>query len=236
MGRNVSFGQIISATRIEAGMDPDPALSNNILPLIKAIINREYARLYEDFDWPFLRVSRDITVQAGQRYYDLPNDMDLDRIERVDYFWGEKWFPLDRGINPDHYNTYNSDIDVRSEPMFRWDIKWTGSEAQIEAWPVPVTNGRVFRLTGIRKAVEMIADADLCDLDDQMIILFAASELLARKQSPDAGTKQQKAVQRYQTIKSRSQQTKTNAFSFQNAPRPDPRLGRVPLVAYVRNP
>jgi hypothetical protein len=29
-------------------------------------------RLYDEFDWPFLKVQRDKVLAAGQRYYDVP--------------------------------------------------------------------------------------------------------------------------------------------------------------------
>lgn len=235
MARNNTFGQIIDMTVIEAGMDPSPALSTNIRPLVKMAIQREYERIYDEFDWPFLRVHQDVLTQAGQRYYDVPSEMDMERIERVDYYWGDRWHPLDRGVYPEQYNVYNSDEDVRSEPMFRWDIKWTGSAEQVEMWPIPVSNDQIVRFTGIRKKVALIADSDRCDLDDQMIVLFAAAELLARKNSPEAQLKQQKAVERYRLVRGRSIQTRSNSFNLSKQP-DDPRLNRVPLVAYVRNP
>lgn len=237
MARQNTLGQILETTRLEAGLDPDPALSLNVRPMLVQLIKREYDRLYEEFDWPFLRMHSDLLTQAGERYYDVPADFDLDRIERVDYYWGSRWYPLDRGIYPEHYNTYNSDLDVRVDPTFRWDIKFTGTAAQIELWPIPVSDNNKVRITGIKKKVELVSDADRCDLDDMMIALFAASEYLIRKGSPEAQLKQQKAVERFRLIKGRSIQTKTNSFNMNDQRKPDPRFAtRSPLVAYVRNP
>ena len=237
MARDNTLGQVLEMTRLEAGLDPDPALSLNVRPMLVQLIKREYDRLYEEFDWPFLRMHHDLITQAGERYYDVPSDFDLDRIERTDFYWGNRWYPLDRGIYPEHYNTYNSDLDVRVDPTFRWDIKNTGSGPQVELWPIPVSDGNKVRFTGIKKKTELIADADRLDLDDMMISLFAASEYLARKGSPEAGLKQQKAVERFRLIKGRSIQTKTNSFNMNDQRKPDPRFAtRSPLVAYVRNP
>lgn len=200
MARGVTLGEMVTSVRIESGMDPDPALSLNMEPLIKELIRREYERLYEEFDWPFLRIRSDVSLQAGQRYYDIPNNLNLERIERVEYWWGDKWFPLVRGILMDDYNIHDSDADVRAEPAMKWDVLYTGSEAQMEIWPVPVTNTPKIRIIGIRNFTPLTTMAALCDLDDRMIILFVASEILARKQSPEAATKQAKAVERFRTV------------------------------------
>lgn len=237
MARNNTLGQILTMTRIEAGLDPDPALSLNIRPLLVQLINREYSRLYEDFDWPFLRLFSDLLTSAGERYYDVPAEMDLDRIEQVDFYWGNRWFPLERGIGPINYNTYNSDLDVRVDPTFRWDIKFTGTTEQVELWPIPLSNGNKIRFTGIRKKAELLSDSDRCDLDDMTIALFAASEYLAGKDKEAAALKQQKAVDRLRMLRSRSIQTRNNSFNLNNQQKPDPRFAtRSPLVAYVRNP
>jgi len=235
VARNTTFGQLIEMTMIEAGMDPTPALSMNVRPLVKAAIKREYERLYDEFDWPFLRVTEDVLTQAGQRYYDVPDTINFDRIEKVDYLWGDRWVPLDRGIDVSNLNTYNSDEDERSDPMLRWDIKWTGDTTQIEVWPIPASNEIPIRFTGIRNMTRLVGDGDRCDLDDQMVSMFASAELLARKNSPEAQLKQQKAVERYRLIRGRSIQTRANNFNFSNAPKPATRSERDVWVAYVRN-
>ena len=90
MARDNTLGQVLEMTRLEAGLDPDPALSLNVRPMLVQFIKREYDRLYEEFDWPFLRMHSDLLTQAGERYYDVPADFDLDRIERVDFYWGNR--------------------------------------------------------------------------------------------------------------------------------------------------
>lgn len=237
MARGNTLGQILEMVKLECGLDPDPALSTNVRPKMVQMIKREYDRLYEEFDWPFLRLYADVLTQAGERYYDVPAEMDLDRIEMVDYYWGNRWFPLDRGIYPVNYNTYNSDLDVRVDPTFRWDIKNTGSGPQVELWPIPASDNNKVRFTGVKKKTELISDSDRCDLDDMMIALFASAEYLAANEAKDASLKQQKAVERFRLVKSRSIQTRESKFNLNNQQKPDPRFAtRSPLVAYVRNP
>lgn len=235
MARGTTLGQLVQDLRIEAGLDPNPALSLNAVPRLEQLIRREQERLYEQFDWPFLRITRDVTLQAGDRYYDIPNDMNLERIERIDYFWGDKWYQLERGIDVSHYNIHDSDADVRQEPASRWDVKDTGTKEQVEIWPIPVTNGRLIRFTGIRKLKPLVTQADRADLDDIMIVLFAAAEYMGEGK-PEAQIKRQKANDRMTTLKSRVTQTGTSAFNF-NTPSDQNRIrDRTPQVAYVRNP
>ncbi|MBY0393225.1 MAG: hypothetical protein K2Q27_08160 [Novosphingobium sp.] len=86
MARGNTLGQILEMMKLECGLDPDPALSTNVRPKMVQMIKREYDRLYEEFDWPFLRLYADVLTQAGERYYDVPAEMDLDRIEMVDLY------------------------------------------------------------------------------------------------------------------------------------------------------
>lgn len=235
MARGTTLGQLVHDLRIEAGLDPNPALSLNVVPKLQQLIRREQERLYDEFDWPFLRITRDVVLQAGDRYYDIPNDMNLERIERIDYFWGDKWYPLERGICTEHYNIHDSDADIRQEPAARWDVKDTGSGEQVEIWPIPVTNGRLVRFTGIRKLTPLITDADRADLDDMMVVLFAAAEYLGEGK-PEAQIKREKARTRLNLMKSRSHQTRTSSFNWSKPDQDNTIRDRTPQVAYVRNP
>lgn len=236
MARGKTFGQLVEITRLEAGLDPNPALSLNMVPLIEHAIRREYERLYDDFNWPHLRVRRTITVSAGQRYYDAPNDLNIDRIETVHYEWGERWIELSRGIDPEHYNIHDSDEDERADPAYRWGVLDTGAEPQIEIWPLPATTGGTVRLTGIRNKTELVSSADRCDLDDMMVSLYAAGMLLSRRGAKDAQLKLQEARSRYDMVKARLKQKSGASLNFSSAT-DDHRVERgTPLVAYVRNP
>jgi hypothetical protein len=237
MARGSTLGQVIDDLRIEAGMDPNPALSLNMVPQMKRALKREQERLYDEFDWPFLRVRRDIPLQAGERYYDIPDDMNLERIEDVAHRWGDRWASLDRGITIEQYNIYDSDADIRAEPAIKWDVHDTGDGAQLEIWPVPVTTGIQLRVTGIRKLTPLLKDADRLDLDDQMITLYVASEMLAKTNAKDAAIKQGKAIERFRTLTGRVIQTRKSTFNFNGPGRVDDRKhSGTPLVAYVRMP
>jgi len=234
MARNQTLGQILDTVRIEAGLDPDPALSINVRPLLVQLIRREYERLYDEFDWPFLRLTEDIDTVAGERHYDFPDAIDLERVEEVHYRWADRWLPLERGICQDDYNAHDSDNDVRVDPAMRWDVVRTGSREQCEIWPIPLTGGSPLRFTGIKKKTELVADSDRCDLDGTMVALFAASEYLVGRDNATAQIKQQKAVERFRMVRGRTIQKDGTRLNFAGGSKPE--IERVPLVAYVRNP
>jgi hypothetical protein len=236
MARGTSLGKLVDMLRIEARYDPSPALSLNMQPLFVQKLSAHQERLYDEFDWPFLKVQRDKTLAAGQRYYDIPLDLNLERIQRVDVRYGDKWLPVNRGITLDHYNALDPEMDVREDPVRRWDVQDTGDGAQIEVWPIPVTDGLALRFTGIRKLKPLISNSDVADLDDMMVVQFAAGELLASAKNDAAQLVLGQAKKRKETLTGRVSKTRTNTFTL-GGDAPTAHMGRpAPLVAYVRNP
>ena len=162
------------------------------------LLQRMQEDIYDRHDWPNLRIERNIDVQAGQRYYDPPADINLDRVETIEVRYGQQWCTLEYGIDASHYSTWDSDIDERSWPVERWQIY---EDEQIELWPIPAANadasldGRL-KITGIRKLAPLIADDDVAMIDDRLIVLYAAAELLAASGAKDAQAKMQTAVTR----------------------------------------
>lgn len=236
MARGTTLGELMTKLRIAARYDPNPALSLNLVPLMQQTITDTQERLYDEFDWPFLRVRADKTLAAGQRYYDIPTNLNLERIIAVDVHHGGQWLPVERGIRVEHYNSSDSDADVREDPITRWEVIDAGQGEQLEVWPLPATNGALLRFTGIRKLAPMIVNGDIADLDDQLIVLFAAGELLGGAKNPAAQVKFQQAAKRLETLMGRVTKTRTNTFQLGGSPRADSDRERTPLVAYVRNP
>lgn len=233
MARGVTLGELTDRLRIEAYLDPNPSLSVNVLELMKQSIRTEQERLYDEFDWPFLKITSDKAMEAGSRYYDVPTDMNLERIQKVDVLYGGRWLPVQRGISLDDYNITNSDDDVRTDPIRKWDVRDTGDGEQIEVWPMPASDGSTLRFTGIRKLNALVANADIADLDDQMIVLFVAAEMLAEKNQKAASLKLQRAKDRKATLQGRVAKTRTNTLNMNGRGPDEQRQPRV-MVAVVR--
>lgn len=196
--------------RAEAGHSVSVAAGVDNAPALTQKLRRAQVLLYDDYDWPFLRETWTIDLQAGQRYYDLPQNpngdrLDMERIERVTIDYSGRPVPLERGINDEQYAQTNSDNGERAGPCRRWDIKRTTAAAeQIEAWPIPVDNTNIMGFKGIRRLRSLINPEDQCDLDDQLIVLTAAAEILARQGAKDAPLVQQAAGARLKQLKART--------------------------------
>lgn len=163
------------------------------------LLQRVQEWLYDENDWPHLRVSRRLNLQAGQRYYSPPEEIDVDRIETVQVRYGGEWVDMDPGIGAAHFRTYDSDADERSWPVCRWAPH---EDSEIEIWPVPsetaneTTLEAMLRVTGLRKLNPLVADDDRSDIDGMLIVLYAAAEELASRGAADAELKLRAAQQR----------------------------------------
>lgn len=199
MPRGVTLGVMLDALRAEAGFSSKVSLSVNMLPMMKQMLQRTQRRLYNAYDWPFKYITRDVLTQAGQRYYNFPADLDPEKTIRIWYRWGSDWLPLSRGITIDYYSAFDSDNGARNDPTQRWEMRdnatGTGNQVQVELWPVPATNGTAnasgtLRFEGTKDLAPLVADADVCDIDSDLIVLFTAAEILADKGAKSAAAKQ----------------------------------------------
>jgi hypothetical protein len=171
----------VTMLRDETGRADSVAVGVDDVPQLKQILRRWQDTLYDKHDWSFLRTVFDrIPLQAGQRYYDMPALLNIDRIEDVACWDGSIPREMTRGIGFREYASYDSESDVRADPALRWDVRWTGTREQIEVWPVPASNDLELQFIGIRKPRALIANADVADLDDHMIVLYAAAELMPK--------------------------------------------------------
>jgi hypothetical protein len=207
MARGVTLDQLVQDVRFEVGDSTSESMNLNTRTQYIHRLQREQERLYDEYDWPFMRVTRDKVTNAGQNEYDFPSDINLERIEKVEFQWGGSWIPLKRGILTTDYTIFDSDADERSDPPQKWDIRDTGSGPQMEIWPMPASTGSAtterLRITGIKSLGEFTAGADVCDLDGVLITLFAAAGLLAKKDAKDAQYVLGLAAQRLRTLRGR---------------------------------
>ena len=196
-------------------------------------IQRTQDWLWEDFSWPLLRVDRFIDLQAGERYYSLPDDLHIDRITKVEVRHDLVYCTVNAGIDAEQYAAYDSDLDERQWPVQRWKI--TENE-QIEVWPIPDANfdpvsldGRL-KLTGIKNLAPLVDDDDRADLDDRLIILFCAAEYLAATGAKDANLKLDQANKRY--AKLRGSQMPRKKFTLFGVRQSEDKPRRIPFAVY----
>jgi len=170
----------------------NPAHNDAVVDTQKSMLQTTQERLWEEYDWPHLRVERNQPLQAGQRYYEPPEDVIPERIDAVNIFENGRWRPLLPYITSNEYNVYNSALDERSSPARNWRLN---EEDQIEIWPVSDVDGNpdtledMIQVVGIRNLRPLVSESDRADLDDNMIVLMAAAEQLQAMGAKDASLK-----------------------------------------------
>jgi hypothetical protein len=206
MARNTQLLSLIAQLRAETGRSQEVAVGIDEVENLKVVLQRVQEQLYDDYEWPHLRVQKTVSLAAGQRYYDLPSGLNFDRIEDIKLKYNGVYQDLERGIDFDDYTSYDSNATTpdRSNPAQKWDIRETGSSEQIEIWPIPSDNSQTLYFFGTKSLGNLIQESDTADLDDRLIVLFAASEILARQKSADAKQKLQLAQQRFMTLRKNS--------------------------------
>jgi len=205
MARGVTLIKLLNDLRAECRISLNVAHNKQERDPQVIALQRKQEWFWNDFAWPHLRVERIVPLQAGQRYYDMPEDLDIDRITKIEVRDGSVYEPLQWGIYAEHYAAYDSEIGQRADPAMRVQI--TENE-QLEVWPIPETNadattlaGNV-KITGIRKLNPLVEDDDRADLDDQLLILHCAAEYLAATGAKDAQVKLDLANARYLKLRS----------------------------------
>lgn len=182
--RGTTLNALIQMLRRELKISESPALGKNTREGHAYALRSAQDRLFTDSDWPFKIVNRDITLAAGQRYYAPPTDLCLEDLREAAILYSGQWSNIFRGITVQNYNELNSDIDQRLDPVRRWQVynDPVDNGDMLEFWPVPATNGGTVRFRGIRKLSPLIADTDICDIDDLLIVLQAAVDYVPLKE------------------------------------------------------
>jgi hypothetical protein len=224
MARGTTLIRLLDKLRAAARLSKLPAHNVQVRDSHVDLLQTIQERLWDDFDWPHLRVERQIPVQAGERYYDTPADMHIDNIEKIEIFYGARWLELKPGIGGPELSTYNSDLDQRSWPVRKWQIH---EGEDVEIWPIAdqnaddATREGYIKFTGIRDLKPLVADNDRADLDDNMLVLYAAGEILAASGAKDAKLKLDQANAIYRRLRSGlTPKVKTKLFGIGETPRP----------------
>lgn len=210
MARGTQLSELVYMLRAEAGHSVLVSAGIDTLPALHTKLRRVQTMLYDDYDWPFMAYEPYIDLQDGERYYDIPTDMNLESIADVALWYNSTPHTITRGIGVPQYAQYDSDADERAGPVRNWDIKFTGDITsrddvleQIEVWPIPDDDGQRLQVFGKRKLRPLIAENDVCDMDDLAIVLTAAAEILASQDDPGYKAVSNAAARRISQMKGR---------------------------------
>lgn len=175
--------------------------------ILKQLLSDKQKWLSCEYDWPFLEDRFDVNVVPNSRYLAFPTTdqqghtttLNLERPVLVETFWNNLWTKLDYGIGSSQFNYLNSDQPGnKQDPIQNW--RWS-EENQFEIWPIN-TGPQTVRFTGQRALGVLVAPSDTADLDDLLIVLPVAAELLARSKQQDSQLKQQQFQERLWRLRS----------------------------------
>jgi len=198
MAVGVALSELRRQLRAEVGQSLNPAQGVNAQGQYDMMLVRSQKELWDAYDWPHLNLRVDLTLSAGQDIYPYPTEMPFESINDA-YCWdGVNGSSASRVRYPIPRDTF-SNIG-RAWPVQFWQnqASYTGGKTvpagSIRLWPIPQQAGKLVIL-GSAPCNALVADADVAVLDDTLIVLFAAAEILAQQKNEGASIKLQKANQ-----------------------------------------
>lgn len=213
MARGTALSTIRSMLKAEIG---EYAGTNTVRDAaLNVMLSNKQKWLAVEYSWLFLERRWDLAVTAGSQYIALPTAtagdpetlttaINFDRDVNVDCLFNTRYSPVEQGIGADEYNALNFALGQSSDPIRRWRLATNPNETnnanKIEVWPVPV-NAQTLRFTGQRTLLALVADSDTADLDDLLLVLFCAADILSRGKQADASMKLQMAQRRLQFLR-----------------------------------
>src|SRR4029077_790999 len=212
MPRGTALSDVRAMLKAEIG---DYSGTNTARDLeLNLLLYNKQIQLSHEFDWSFFERRWNAAVAAGQRYVPFPTvdadfgenvTINLDMLEtgKVEVLWNQNYYPIMYGIGEDEYNMLNPLLNQSADPIRRWreasNVVEPPDSNKFEVWPVPVSN-QIVRFTANRNLLPFEDDADVCDLDDMLLVLGVATEILTRTKQPDAITKGQLFTRRLRQL------------------------------------
>lgn len=190
MPTDVQMQVLIHQLRAEVGHSTNVAQGTNFYEVLVQLLQRTQRALWVENDWPDLTDYYELDAVPGQRYYPYPTDVSRNQVNKIWAPYGSDFHVLVYGISPREYTAYDPNKDQRSWPTQRWKHKV--QNGQIELWPLVSQSGR-FWVEAQMNLKTFVDPTDVCTLDGDMIVLFAAAEILARQRMEDAAVKRRAA-------------------------------------------
>lgn len=193
MARQSTMSTMLTQLRAALGQSLTvPAIGSGDDVILMQLLSDKQKDLASMYSWPFLEDRFDYNnIQVGSRYLAFPTMddegdatvLDLERPIKVEVFWGAKWSPVAYGIGSEQFNFLNSDLPGNlQDPITNW--RWS-QEGMFEIWPMNATV-QTLRFTGQRAMDTLAALTDTADLDDRLLVLAVAADILARQNQKDA--------------------------------------------------
>jgi hypothetical protein len=200
MAFGTSLLNLRNKLRAEVSQSLNTAQGVNAQGQYDMALDRTQKELWESYEWPHLTYYSTLALQNGQQLYAYPPDMPFDYIVKGYVLVGTTdWTPMSFGIALEDYAQYGGEAG-KSWPPQKWANRpvvsggVTDPIGKLELWPIPNQNGSL-RFKGQAPCNPLVSDTDKAVLDDVLITLFAAAEILAAQKSESAALKLTKANQ-----------------------------------------
>lgn len=185
MATGTQLSELRAMLKGELSADDD----SDVSPGGDNVLNRQLANTQKwlalRYDFSDLNMRSEFNLVPGQRYYDFPAGIELARKLVISCYWSTLWYSTEPGIKLVNYNTLNPDLGQRLDPVIRWKKIRVAGVLKLEVWPLPAS-ATLLRLEGQMPLTALVADTDVCTLDDLLIVQWTAAKLLARMKSADA--------------------------------------------------
>ena len=205
MARGSTLKQVRRILRGHMGIVVDEGYNTADDSMHNQLIASKQTVLATRFQWPFLKDRWDIMISAGVRYSllptvtirNVPGPINTDNEVTAVVQYNTRWKDVDFLIGEEDYNVLDPDQDERMDPIEKW--QFIGFN-QFEVWPLPADQQKL-RFDGWRVPMEPVSDSDRLELDDELIALYIAAELLAKQEAKDAQPKMREAEYRLNELR-----------------------------------
>lgn len=209
MALRATLEELIEQVRAECRLSSNSSRGIDHREYIIQLIRRHYESLSENFEWEHLQLTRNSAdsrkeIAAGQRLYDFPSAVNINRISKAWVQYAGGWSPIDYGIDYASYTALDPEADQRADPITAWGFE---GRQQFEVWPLPATNHSAsspyyVAFEGQRAVERLTQNNSRADIDDQLIALYVAAEILAgNERKTEADVKLSAANSRMGTLR-----------------------------------
>lgn len=182
---------------VETGDEMDETISPARVAINNQLLNNQQLFMVNQHAYLLGKVRVQLAAVVGQQYYNLPAGIDFDRLDKPEFTNVNNFrYRVGFGIGQEEYNLFRSDLGVQASPVMRWDLVNVNNVLQIELWPIPSV-AQSLMLSGVLPLTQMVNDSDTCVIDDLVLVLYTAAEILAKREAPSAqvvGTKAKAAL------------------------------------------
>jgi hypothetical protein len=142
-------------------------------PLFESFVTDAHSQLWTMVDWKFLKTHNDQPLNVGEKWYDLPGDCAMEKIERVVFKYNPEGIEyilrpkIEDGMRSTTPNGLPFRYEVRTNPESP-----SPNAIQIEVYPVIQTSG-ILRIYYERSLSKFIDPADRSVVPSDLVFLFA---------------------------------------------------------------